>query len=86
MDWMYNNPTGVAEINRDGVSGSTSSRRGERGVRVPHNGDQKENLLKVQDVKNDGQINEDSGSELMLQIYPLLVMTCAVKSNPSSHK
>ena len=57
MDWMYNNPTGVAEINRDGVSGSTSSRRGERGVRVPHNGDQKENLLKVQDVKNDGQIN-----------------------------
>jgi hypothetical protein len=23
MDWMYNNPTGAAGINRDGVTGST---------------------------------------------------------------
>ena len=63
MDWMYNNPTGAAEINRDGVTGSTPRAILGGGVRVPHIGDQKENLLKVQDVKNDGQISRNSGSD-----------------------
>lgn len=45
---------------------------------------QKENLLKVRYVKNDGQI---SAIVVVINVkYPLLVTTCAVKSNPSSHR
>ena len=58
MDWMYNNPTGAAGISRDGVMGSKPpGEPGEVLVRVHASGDQEENLLKIQDVKNDGQIN-----------------------------
>ena len=59
MDWLYNNPTGVAEISIDGVIGQ-HAKTGvlEVQVRILDWYDQKENLLKVQHVKKQGNIVE----------------------------